>query len=363
MKKLIFIICGMLFAAFAFPMALAASRSEAGKNAEIMSGGEGGGTGLGTGEHLFSAEQVFSSGTSRNEFSAQPSEPEKQTLPARPAELPETVALLSDGEISEVSLEELVCRVTAAEMPALFPEEALKAQAVAVRTYIYYRLEHPVKEHPDAAVCDDPNHCCAVADRNALVVSWGESGDEWYSRIEAAAKETQGKVIEYGGETILAVFHAMSAKATASAEEVWGGAVPYLVSVPSPGGESEYSVWKSEVYIGKDDFAESFLAEYPEAELGEGEWFSDMELEPSGYVRSVRVGGVEVGGGELRCFCGLKSACFSVEEGTDLLRFTVFGYGHGVGMSQYGARAMAENGRTWEEILLHYYPGTDIKNR
>lgn len=353
----------MLFAAFAFPMALAASRSEAGKNAEIMSGGEGGGTGLGTGEHLFSAEQVFSSGTSRNEFSAQPSEPEKQTLPARPAELPETVALLSDGEISEVSLEELVCRVTAAEMPALFPEEALKAQAVAVRTYIYYRLEHPVKEHPDAAVCDDPNHCCAVADRNALVVSWGESGDEWYSRIEAAAKETQGKVIEYGGETILAVFHAMSAKATASAEEVWGGAVPYLVSVPSPGGESEYSVWKSEVYIGKDDFAESFLAEYPEAELGEGEWFSDMELEPSGYVRSVRVGGVEVGGGELRCFCGLKSACFSVEEGTDLLRFTVFGYGHGVGMSQYGARAMAENGRTWEEILLHYYPGTDIKNR
>lgn len=363
MKKLIFIICGMLFAAFAFPMALAASRSEAGKNAEIMSGGEGGGTGLGTGEHLFSAEQVFSSGTSRNEFSAQPSEPEKQTLPARPAELPETVALLSDGEISEVSLEELVCRVTAAEMPALFPEEALKAQAVAVRTYIYYRLEHPVKEHPDAAVCDDPNHCCAVADRNALVVSWGESGNEWYSRIEAAAKETQGKVIEYGGETILAVFHAMSAKATASAEEVWGGAVPYLVSVPSPGGESEYSVWKSEVYIGKDDFAESFLAEYPEAELGEGEWFSDMELEPSGYVRSVRVGGVEVGGGELRCFCGLKSACFSVEEGTDLLRFTVFGYGHGVGMSQYGARAMAENGRTWEEILLHYYPGTDIKNR
>lgn len=361
MKKLIFIIFGMLFAAFAFPMALAASRSEEGRNTETASGEEGGETG--SGEYLFSSEPVFSSGTSRDESSAQTAEPEKQDSPAVPAELTETVALLSDGEISEISLEELVCRVTAAEMPALFPEEALKAQAVAVRTYIYYRLEHPVKEHPDAAVCDNPNHCCAVADRDALVVSWGDSGDEWYSRIEAAAKETRGRVIEYGGETILAVFHAMSAKATASAEEVWGGEVPYLVSVPSPRGEREYSVWKSEVYIGKEAFAESFLEKYPEAELGAGDWFSGVELEPSGYVRSVRVGGVEVGGGELRCFCGLKSACFSVEEGTDLLKFTVFGYGHGVGMSQYGARAMAENGSTWEEILSHYYPGTDIKNR
>lgn len=361
MKKLIFIIFGMLFAAFAFPMALAASRSEEGGNTETVSGEEGGETG--SGEYLFSSEPVFSSGTSRDESSAQTAAPEKQDSPAVPPELPETVALLSDGEISEISLEELVCRVTAAEMPALFPEEALKAQAVAVRTYIYYRLEHPVKEHPDAAVCDDPNHCCAVADRDALVVSWGDSGDEWYSRIEAAAKETRGRVIEYGGETILAVFHAMSAKATASAEEVWGGEVPYLVSVPSPRGEREYSVWKSEVYIGKEAFAESFLEKYPEAELGAGDWFSGVELEPSGYVRSVRVGGVEVGGGELRCFCGLKSACFSVEEGTDLLKFTVFGYGHGVGMSQYGARAMAENGSTWEEILSHYYPGTDIKNR
>lgn len=361
MKKLLFMLSGLLFVAFAMPMAFISSRAE--EDVSMSVAAETGAVDAKNTEtdSLTSvSEPPLPETTVSYAFTEEP----EVTKPAETSAEPDTVSFLANGELSEVSLEELVCLVTAAEMPALFPEEALKAQAVAVRTYISYRMLHPVEGHPEAAVCDDPTHCCAVADREALVVSWGDSGDEWYSRISKAAKATEGMILEFEGEPILAVFHASSAVRTASAEEVWGGAVPYLVSVPAPAGEQSFSSWQSEVYVSREDFAESFAAEYPEAAFDEnGSWFEAVELEESGYVRSVTVGGIQVSGTELRFFCGLKSACFTVEEGTDLILFRVCGYGHGVGMSQYGARAMAEEGYLWEDILEHYYPGTEVKNR
>lgn len=349
MKKLLFILLGMAMVAFSVPMALLSAPESSEEPPEL----------------LLQSETAPTSPPSseRTEISSAPTSATAPAVSAQssaPKERAEKVFALINGEVKETDLEELVCLVTAAEMPALFPEEALKAQTIAVRTYIRYRLAHPVEEHPDAAVCNDPAHCLAVANKEELIASWGEKGEEWFSRITSAARMTRGQILFYEGEPILAVFHAASALATASAESVWGGKVEYLVSVPSPVGESEFAAWESEVYVEKKAFSSAFRQKYPDADLSGARWFLEAELSSGGYVEKVNVGGVWVSGGEIRNLCGLRSACFTVEEGTDLILFIVQGYGHGVGMSQYGARAMAEEGKTAEEILSHYYPGTAL---
>ncbi|MBQ1955405.1 MAG: stage II sporulation protein D [Clostridia bacterium] len=349
MKKLLFILLGMVMAAFSVPMALLSASENPKEPPKDNIKTET------SAAVLYSAQTVKTTTAAKTEPSAAVSASE-----APPKETDEKVFALINGEILETDLEELVCLVTAAEMPALFPEEALKAQTIAVRTYIRYRLSHPVESHPEAAVCNDPSHCLAVANREELVSSWGEKGEEWFSRITSAAKATRGQILFYGGEPILAVFHAASALETASAESVWGGKVEYLVSVPAPLGEREFAAWESEVYVEKKAFSQAFCKNHPDAELSGARWFTEAELSSGGYVEKVCIGGEWVSGNEIRNLCGLKSTCFTVEEGTELIRFLVHGYGHGVGMSQYGARAMAEEGKTAEEILLHYYPGTAL---
>ena len=108
------------------------------------------------------------------------------------------------------------------------------------------------------------------------------------------------------------------------------------------------------------DFAAGLGELFPDAELGSSKWFGEGEISEGGYVERVKVGGVWIDGRDIRTLCGLKSTCFTVEEGTELLLFRVRGYGHGVGMSQYGARALAEEGKNWQEILGHYYPNTSV---
>ena len=354
MKKLLFILLGMLFAAFSVPMALLSeSESEETQTQNLLQSTQTAQTQIST----KTAPATSASTAESASATAQTQEPEEEE------ERREKVFALLNGEIKETDLEELVCLVTAAEMPALFPEEALKAQTIAVRTYIRYRLAHPVEAHPDAAVCDDPGHCLAVANKEELIASWGEKGEEWFSRITSAASQTEGQILFYEGEPILAVFHAASALGTASAESVWGGKVEYLVSVPAPEGESEFAAWESEVYVEKKAFSAAYLQKHPDADLSGAKWFTEAELSSGGYVETVCVGGVWVSGTEIRNLCGLKSACFTVEEGTDLIRFLVHGYGHGVGMSQYGARALAEEGKTAAEILAHYYPGTMLSQK
>ena len=345
MRKLLFLLSGAILAVFALPMAFVSLNKPPvpPDTAAVLQSQV---------TETTSAEPVTSS-SSLPPVSVSDAPGEKEE---------ELICALLGGEEVFLPLEELVCRVTAAEMPALFPEEALKAQAVAARTYIAYRLSRPVEAHPGAAVCDDPGHCCAVAGKEELVASWGENGESWYGRIEAAAEQTAGQVLTFEGEPILAVFHASSAGRTASAASVWGGNVEYLVSVPSPEGEKDFSAWSSEVYVEKQAFASAIRSSHPGADLSGAFWFGAAELSDGGYVERVQVGGEWVSGSEIRARCGLKSTCFAVEEGTDLIRFDVRGYGHGVGMSQYGARAMAEEGKSWEQILSHYYPGTELSD-
>ncbi|MBR6740151.1 MAG: stage II sporulation protein D [Clostridia bacterium] len=288
--------------------------------------------------------------------------------PSEPPKISDTLFLLSDGKRIETDLEELVASVVAAEMPALWPTEALKAQAVAVRSYILWRMAAPPSDHPDCPVCSSPAHCFAVADLEALAESWGSQGQSYIERVTSAVEATKGEILTYGGEPIMAVFHAMSAFRTDSCADIWGGEeIPYLKSVPTPLSEQGEAGFETEVAVNAEDFRAAFLRRYPSAVLGTDpeKWFTEIEKAASGSVLTLLTGGVEITGGVLRQMCGLRSAAFDirVERSGDLrLVFTVYGYGHGVGMSQYGAKNLALEGMDYTRILSHYYPGTVLTN-
>lgn len=271
----------------------------------------------------------------------------------------ERIAVLADGVSTQMTLEEVVEAIVAAEMPALFPEEALRAQAIAARTYLCYRALHPVSAHPSEVICDDPAHCCALADLNALAAGWGEQGSTYADRIRDAVSDTAGQILTYADAPILAVFHAMSSGTTNSSADVWGGSVPYLISVAAPEGESELSGWSRSVVFDADEFRRMFVQRYPDAVLNDGtDWFTKFDRTEGGLVRTVCVGGVSVTGGTLRSLCGLRSASFTVTQGSGRIRFDTQGYGHGVGMSQNGAKVLALAGYDANRILAYYYPGT-----
>lgn len=290
--------------------------------------------------------------------------PAASSVQSQRAELPtpvavERIAVLADGVSTQMTLEEVVEAIVAAEMPALFPEEALRAQAIAARTYLCYRALHPVSAHPSEVICDNPAHCCALADLNALAAGWGEQGSTYADRIRNAVSSTAGQLLTYADAPILAVFHAMSAGTTNSSADVWGGSVPYLVSVAAPEGEAELNGWSQSMVFDADEFRRMFLQRYPDAVLKDGtDWFTSIDRTEGGLVRTVCIGGVSVTGGTLRSLCGLRSASFTVTQGSGRIRFDTQGYGHGVGMSQNGAKVLALAGYDADRILAYYYPGT-----
>jgi stage II sporulation protein D len=280
-----------------------------------------------------------------------------------PSETEETVTILLRGEVVEMSVELLVAAVTAAEMPALFPEEALKAQAVAIRTYIAYKKSMPLTDkYKGAVLCDDPASCFAVADLAALKKEWGDKGEEYVSRITSAVEATKGQILVSDGGPILAVFHAMSGPKTENAEDVWGVAVPYLKSVYAPSGESDLPRYEENMSFVPSEFKTVFLKAYPDANLSgtPDTWFSNIERTDSGMVKRLTVGGVSLSGMDFRFLCGLRSANFTISYQSDRLILKTLGYGHGVGMSQHGAKVLAQEGKTYEEILMHYYQGATL---
>ena len=253
-------------------------------------------------------------------------------------------------------------RVVAAEMPASFEPEALKAQAVTARTYTLYKRSIGVNpNHPDADVCADINCCQAYLDPDKAAANWGDSAQTYTEKIAQAVSSTDGQAILYDGAPIDAVFFSSAAGRTLSSVEVWGGSVPYLESVESPEGE-EVPNYRTTVEVPAEEFRTTFLAQYPQADLsGEAsEWFGETVPTSSGGVETMSVGGVTVKGTALRTLFGLRSASFTVEAEGDQVVFSVTGYGHGVGMSQYGANALAKEGKSYLDILTHYYTGVTV---
>lgn len=268
-----------------------------------------------------------------------------------------------DGKAQEMNLEDYVAGVVAAEISPNFPEEALKAQAVAARTYAAYKQAagRPA-EHEDADVCDDYHHCAAYIDLAAEASGrWGSEADTYENAILQAVEATRGQIVLYEEQPIIAVFCAAASEKTESSADVWGSEVPYLTNVDSPGGE-ECPKYKGEVTFTLQEFRDTIAKAFPSADLtGAPEtWFKASVRSAAGGIKTVKLGGVQVTGVDLRETLGLNSTNFTISVEDDSITFQTTGYGHGVGLSQYGAKYMAEQGSSYEEILAHYYTGTTL---
>lgn len=272
------------------------------------------------------------------------------------------VTLLRGDAVETLSMAEYLPGVVAGEMPASFEPDALRAQAVAARSYALARMLTPPGAHPQCALCDSPGCCEVYLTAEERHGRWGEQYDLWESRIEEAVRDTDGVYLVYDGEPVTACFHASSAGYTESGAAVWGGDVPYLVSVSSPETAADVPNFVTTAEFSPESFRDIFLAAYPDADLSAQppEWVGERTVDPSGRVSSVRIGNLSVPGTKMRSIFSLRSANFTLAWTGRSFLFTVSGSGHGAGMSQYGANVMAKNGAAWQDILAHYYPGTSL---
>ncbi|MDO4572577.1 MAG: stage II sporulation protein D [Clostridia bacterium] len=257
-------------------------------------------------------------------------------------------------------LEEYLVGVVAGEMPVSFPLEALKAQAVAARSYtVYHALRGGCAAH-DADVCTSSACCQAHADEARLKERWGEDYEENEAIVRRAVTETAGELLLYDGEPIEALYHSASGGGTENVEDVYKNALPYLRAVESR-AEAGSSRITGEKSLAAADFAALVNEKWPEAGLEAerlGEQIEILETTQSGRVQRVRLGRAEATGRQMRSLLSLDSALFTMELEDGVLTFHTRGYGHGVGMSQTGANVMALGGRSYREILLYYY--TDV---
>lgn len=265
----------------------------------------------------------------------------------------------SSGEILTLTDEEFLIGAVAAEMPPSYETEALKAQCVAAYTcYAKKRADERANPHEDLKGADfsaDLSKKQIYLTPDRMKESCGDSYDEIYAEYKTVVDSVKGEALTYKGELITCTYFAISSGKTDSFEDIFGKALPYLTAVSSP-----YDVfapnYKSEKTISAEDFRKAFEnisndVDFPE---DKNKWISNIELTASGSVKSVKIGGVEFSGSRVREILDLRSACFEVKYDKGFL-FTVKGYGHNVGMSQYGANEMAKNGADYKEILHHYY--------
>ena len=270
--------------------------------------------------------------------------------------------LLKDGTVETLNMADYLWRVVAAEMPASFDEEALRAQTVCARTYSLWRQAAGSHEAEGADVCADSTCCQAYISPENAALRWAEKTEVWSSKIAGAVARTDGQVLTYEGALIQAVFFSSANGATADAMEVWSRSLPYLVQVDSPEGD-EVPNYRTTVVLTAEQVRKAAEDAELECDLsgGPSDWFRNLTRTASGRVESVELGGVYLSGGAVRRLFSLRSASFDVAEEDGVFTFSVTGYGHGVGLSQYGANAMAKAGSGWREILAHYYTGAELR--
>lgn len=255
--------------------------------------------------------------------------------------------------VEEMELETYLVGVLLAEMPTTFQPEALKAQAVVARTFTLRHMTH--SKHDNGDICTDSNCCQGWKDPQTY------EDPEGVQIARQAVQATKGEVLTYGGDPIDATFFSASGGRTEAAVAVWGGDVPYLQSVESPEEDSPYE--EDQQVYSLEEFKKLILAAAPEADLsGPPEtWFQKVEATEGGGVESLQVGGVSFAGTTFRRVLGLRSTVFSVSVTDTELFITTKGFGHRVGMSQYGAEAMAQKGSSYQDIVHHYYQGVTLE--
>ena len=292
-------------------------------------------------------------------FQKTPALPEAESESISPTQIasaqdPATVLTVVNraGNLQQMDLREYLVGVVLAEMPASFESEALKAQAVVARTYTRKRMEGG--KHGQAAVCMDSGCCQGWRSGEDYLAQGGKPSA--VEKVRAAVADTDGLVLRYEGKLIDATYFSCSGGVTEDAVAVWGQDVPYLKSVQSP-GEEEAPRFSDSVTFSPGDFAGKLglsAAGDPES------WFGAVTYTAGGGVETMVIRGKSFSGTQLRSKLGLRSTAFEIAVSGDKITVTTRGFGHRVGMSQYGAQAMAQSGSSFSEILAHYYTGTEL---
>lgn len=256
-------------------------------------------------------------------------------------------------------MENYIIGVVAAEMPALFADEALKAQAVAARTYATNQMlkngttiDQMIESGGQAYITQEEMH-----------TKWNGNFDKYYNKIKTAVISTKGEIMVYNNEPILAVFHAISRGKTEISQNVWNDSLPYLQSVDSS-MDMQSSEYTYETTIPVKTVASLLQKAHADLKLYDGSLKEQMQVidrTEAGYINTIQIGNKVLTGREVREILGLRSSDFTVKQDGDSMIFTTNGYGHGAGMSQYGADCMAKDGKTYKEILTYYYTGIQFE--
>lgn len=292
------------------------------------------------------------------------------SLPGTDTGSPETAAFTGDaevfliedqstGEVQQVPRRDYLIGAVAAEMPLSWPDEALKAQAVAAHSYVLYCRDHATAAN-GAWLSADPARRQGYLTDAVLHSYWGTRYDANYVRLSALVDSVLTQVLCYEGAPAGTSYFAISNGRTEASENVWGTALPYLVSVDSStdlaADHYEYALTLSAQQTAQQLAALGLTADLAAPE----QWFGTPEYTAAGYVAALPVCGQRITGTALRQALGLRSTCFTVRYESGAFCFTTKGYGHGVGLSQWGAKALAEQGQNFADILAHYYPGTSL---
>lgn len=258
-----------------------------------------------------------------------------------------------DGMVREIAEDAYLRSVILCEMPAEFELEALKAQAVVARTYALRRVNDSTK-HTNAAVCMDPSCCQGYKSVEDYLSQGGKVSD--VEKIERAVSETKNMVLTYNGKLIEATYFSCSGGHTEDALAVWGTDIPYLRAIPSP-GEEHAARYTDTVTFTTAEFAKKLGCNMPE---NTNNLVDNVAYTAGGGVETLNICGKKFTGTAVRQCLGLRSTAFAITAVGDSVTVTTKGFGHRVGMSQYGADAMAAAGSSFDEILLYYYRGVTL---
>lgn len=312
---------------------------------------------------IFTMPIVFTDQFGKTEEVVNPEVEEMQYEKANYGDLSQIKLLHHEtNEVEEIEFDTYLYGVVSAEMPASYELEALRAQAVVARTYTIYKIVNGSK-HENADICDSSLCCQAWISKENRLARWEEnSREEYWNKILDCVNSTSGRYITYQGEPINSFFHSNSGGQTELPVNVWGGSFPYLQVVATV-GEENYNGYHSEVVVSKDELIQKMLTKYSNFEIhfDEVNCIQILDLTESGRVKTMKIGNVSLSGVEARQIFGLKSAKFEFEIVDNQVKFTVTGYGHGVGLSQNGSDVLAKQGKNYEEIIRYYYKDVEIK--
>ncbi len=279
-----------------------------------------------------------------------------------------SVYFKNEDNVKQIELEEYLVGVLAGEMSPTYHLDALKAQAVAARSYILSKVADHIdgkiaQEHNGAMVCTDYKHCKAWRSIDEIKTGWDSRfTDDYETKIRNAVEQTAGEYLIYDSKVVKAYFYAISSGRTENVSDVWEASLPYLKSVAS-NEDIGSDGYESMSTYPKDLFLQKLKTIHQDIEISDtSKMITNIKRTEGGSVRTIEIGNKEFSGEQLRELFKLRSANFELSADGDKIIFKVLGYGHGVGMSQNGANVMANNGRDYIDILKHYYTGVDIVN-